>query len=204
MQRNDGCERVFGSESAMKIKVHLLAILFAFGISGPPAVMAQQSVTSATLTGRIEDVNGAGITGATVTVVNLETGQALTTESNAGGNFRFPYLRVGKYNFSVTAEGFSKVTRELTAAVGQALDLPVQLEVETLSAHVNVMSTVPLVETVRTQVTETVDPEEIMTCLLTDITSSISLSWYQRFRRQTPEAINASPKRRRCRVKVYR
>jgi len=145
----------------MKIKLHLLAILFLLSISGPPAAMAQQSVTSATLTGRIEDSTGAGIAGATVTVVNLETGQALTTESNADGYYRFPYLRVGRYNFSVAAEGFSKVTRQLTAAVGQALDLPVQLEVETLSAHVNVMSTVPLVETVRTQVTETVSPEEI-------------------------------------------
>jgi len=145
----------------MKIQVHLLAILLLLGVSGAGGAVAQQSVTSATLSGHIEDATGAGVAAATVTVVNLETGQILTTASDPDGSYRFPYLRVGRYSVSVTAEGFSKVTRQLTASVGQTLDLPVQLEVETVSAHVNVMSTVPLIETVRTQVTETVDPNEI-------------------------------------------
>jgi hypothetical protein len=145
----------------MKPRIHFLAILFLVSSFIPQATRAQQSVTFATLSGRIEDTAGAGVTGATVAVVNLETGQSLTTQTEADGSYRFPCLRVGKYNFSVAAEGFSKVTRQLTASVGQALDLPVQLEVETVSAHVNVTSTIPLVETVRTQVTETIDPEEI-------------------------------------------
>ena len=129
----------------MKIQVHLLTILLLLGVFGPSVASAQQSVTSATLSGHIEDATGAGVAAATVTVVNLETGQTLTTASDSDGSYRFPYLRVGRYNFSVTAEGFSKVTRQLTAAVGQTLDLPVQLQVETVSAHVNVMSTVPLI-----------------------------------------------------------
>ena len=152
---------MFFSERAMKTRFHFLVTLFLSVWLLPLAVDAQQSVTFATLTGRIVDAAGAGVAGATLTVINIETGQALTTQTENDGSYRFPYLRVGKYDLSVAAEGFAKVTRQFIASVGQALDLPVQLEVENVSAHVNVTSTIPLVETVRTQVTETVDPEEI-------------------------------------------
>ena len=46
-------------------------------------------------------------------------------------------------------------------SVGQALDLPVKLDVAGVSAQVNIGTDVPLVETVRTQITETIRPKEI-------------------------------------------
>jgi hypothetical protein len=49
----------------------------------------------------------------------------------------------------------------LTVSIGQALDLPVKLEVAGVSAQVNIGSDVPIVETVRTQITETIRPNEI-------------------------------------------
>ena len=45
--------------------------------------------------------------------------------------------------------------------MGQALDLPVKLDVAGVSAQVNIGSDVPIVETVRTQITETIRPNEI-------------------------------------------
>jgi outer membrane receptor protein involved in Fe transport len=122
---------------------------------------AQQTVTSATLTGRVEDLRGSLVSGATVTATNTETNQRFTAITDPEGQFRFPILRVGNYSLDITATGFANQRKELTLLVGQALDLVVKLEVEGVSANVNVNADVPAVETVRTQVTETIRPNEI-------------------------------------------
>src|ERR1051325_890182 len=122
---------------------------------------AQQNVTSATLSGKIEDARGAVVSGASVTATHLETNQQLTTTSDREGRYRFPYLRTGPYELKIDAQGFSTVTRQLTVSVGESLDLPVKLEVEGVSAQVDITSDVPIVETVRTQITETIRPREI-------------------------------------------
>ena len=142
----------------MKIRVYLFFILV-FVSAGVCA--AQQNVTSATLSGRIEDVRGAVVSGATVTATHVETNQQLTTTSDYEGRYRFPYLRIGAYDLKIDAQGFTAVTKQLTLSVGQALDLPVKLDVAGVSAQVNIGSDVPMVETVRTQITETIRPREI-------------------------------------------
>ena len=65
--------------------------------------------------------------------------------------------RAGDYcDLTVEAPGFAVVTRQLTLSVGQALDVPLKLEVAGVTEHVNIDSTVPMIETVRTQIAETV------------------------------------------------
>jgi hypothetical protein len=124
-------------------------------------VIAQQTVTSASLSGRIADTNGAVVSGANLTATNLETNQKQVATSDYGGRYKFPYLQVGTYNLSVEAKGFSLLTKQLTVTVGQALDLPLILEVGGIAEHVNISSDVPLIETVRTQVTETIQPRDV-------------------------------------------
>jgi hypothetical protein len=122
---------------------------------------AQQNVTSATLSGRVEDARGAVVNGASITATHLETNQHHTTTSDHDGRYRFPYLRTGAYDLKIEAEGFSTNTRQLTLSVGQSLDLPLKLDVAGVAAQVSVGMDVPLVETVRTQITETIRPREI-------------------------------------------
>ena len=123
--------------------------------------VAQQSVTSATLSGRIEDTSGASVSGANVVATHVETNQHVETTSDHEGRFRFPYLRTGAYDLKIDAAGFASVAKQLTVSIGQALDLPVKLEVAGVSAEVNIGSDVPIVETVRTQITETIRPKEM-------------------------------------------
>ncbi|HJP91367.1 MAG TPA: TonB-dependent receptor [Pyrinomonadaceae bacterium] len=142
----------------MKIRVYLCSLLVfvSFGVAH-----GQQNVTSATLSGRIEDSSGAVVSGANVTATHLETNQQLATTSDYEGWFRFPYLRTGAYDLKIDAPGFSAISKQLTLTVGQSLDLPVKLEVAGVSAQVNINSDVPIVETARTQITETIHPAEI-------------------------------------------
>ena len=63
--------------------------------------MGQQNVTSATLTGSIQDASGAVVSGANVSARNVETNQQTTTTSDNEGRYRFPYLRTGVYDLTI-------------------------------------------------------------------------------------------------------
>ena len=143
----------------MSIRVFIVSICLVVLL--PIAGIAQQNVTSGSLSGRIADSNGAVVGGANITATNIETSQRLTTSTDHEGRYRFPYLRIGSYDVKVEANGFTAVNKQLTITVGQALELPVTLEVAGVSAQVHVGSEVPLIETVRTQITETIRPREI-------------------------------------------
>src|SRR5688572_7817979 len=143
----------------MCTRLFLLSILLLVLL--PALSVAQQNVTSGTLSGRIEDSRGAVVCGADVTATHLETNQRLATITDDEGRYRFPYLRIGAYDLTIEANGFAAITKQITVLVGQALELPVKLEVAGVSAQVSVGTEVPLVETVLTQITETIQPREI-------------------------------------------
>lgn len=143
----------------MKTRVSLcIALIFMFSGLAP----GQQNVTSATLTGSIQDASGAVVSGANVSARNTETNQQTTTTSDHEGRFRFPYLRTGVYDLTIDAPGFATLTKQFTLLVGQSLDFPARLEVAGVAAQVNIDSGMPMVETVRTQITENIQPREIM------------------------------------------
>ena len=69
----------------MKIRVYSCLFL----LSVLSVVHAQQSVTSATLSGRVEDVRGASINGASVLATHHETNQQQSTTTDSEGRYRF-------------------------------------------------------------------------------------------------------------------
>lgn len=79
--------------------VRLALVLALAGCLWP--AFAQQTITTATLSGRVEDANGAGLSGARLTIRNLENNQQLTNESDAAGHYRFSYLDVVSYKLKV-------------------------------------------------------------------------------------------------------
>jgi hypothetical protein len=148
----------------MRKDIFRIAVLLLYGFLIPahlsPA-FAQQTVTSATVSGRVEDAGGALVKSATVTITGLENNQSWTAASDAQGRFHFLYLPVGNYRLKVEHAGFTDFTRELTLTLGQAFDLTVQLAVAGLAEQINVEADVAVIETLRTQLSETIVPREI-------------------------------------------
>jgi hypothetical protein len=122
---------------------------------------AQQSVASATLSGHVEDARGASVSGADVTVTNVNTNQRRTARTDGEGRYRFAYLPVGAYTLTAAREGFAPLTLRLTLALGAALDVPLSLSVEGVSESVEVNSDLHALEAARTQTAATVTPKEI-------------------------------------------
>jgi hypothetical protein len=135
--------------------VFACALLFAV------SARAQQAITSATLAGRVEDGGGAAVAGASVRATNVETNQSRASATDAEGRFRFAYLPVGRYRVAVERAGFAPLEERITLTVGQALDVSLRLSVAGVAESVVVAGDVPVVEAVRTQVSETVRPREI-------------------------------------------
>ena len=142
---------------------HLLAVTVLLAVSPGstlPAI-AQQSISAATLSGRVEDTSGAAISRASVAITSIDKNQTSSTTSDERGRYSFLYLPVGNYRLTVEHEGFAAVSRELTLSIGQALDLPIRLGVAGVTETANISASPPVVETVRTQVSETVLSSEV-------------------------------------------
>jgi hypothetical protein len=138
-----------------------LSLAFVAALVAVERVCAQESVNNATISGRVVDPSGAVIAGAQVTARQMETNLKATTTTDGEGRFRFPYLRVGRYELTIHKEGFVDATRDLTLLAGSAFEVPVSMAIAAAQESVAVSSEAGLIETARTQVAGTVSQTEI-------------------------------------------
>ncbi len=122
---------------------------------------AQQAVTTATLGGTVEDQSGGRIVGAHIILTSLDQNQVWRTHTDDQGTFRQPYLPVGNYEIRVDQPRFNSVVQRITLAVGQSVEMPIQLALASSSETVDVTGEAPLIESVRTQLATTVAPQEV-------------------------------------------
>jgi outer membrane receptor protein involved in Fe transport len=127
------------------------------------AAFAQETVNSASVSGRVIDPQGAVVPGGLVVALNKETNIQSETVTGSDGRFRFSYLRVGRYEVTVHLQGFSAPTRTLTLTAGSAFDISVSLAVGAVEANVTVTGDATLLEAARTQIAATVPQGEIRT-----------------------------------------
>jgi hypothetical protein len=119
--------------------VFLLAV-FAF-----PA-MAQTN--KATIVGTVTDPGGAVVSGATVTVINVNTGTERKVTTSDDGTFTVPLLDIGVYKVSASASGFKEVAREnITLQIGDRLPVDLQLaQASGTSEVVTITADAPIVQ----------------------------------------------------------
>src|SRR5258708_9303925 len=125
----------------------------------PPGLA--QSIISGEITGTVTDSTPAVVSNPTVTLVGAESGFNPTATTSSSGTFRFPLLRPGTYTVTVTANNFRTSKRDVVAAVGQVIDVPVQLEVGPTTETVEVTATQPALETENANLATTYSPNQI-------------------------------------------
>src|SRR5258708_2651793 len=100
---------------------------------------SQAQTTTATLSGTVEDQNGAVVPGAAVTVVNVATGFQRKTVTNESGTFSVPLLPPTTYAVRVQRDGFAPVEiKNVTLNVGDQKSLQIQLKAGDVNATVQV------------------------------------------------------------------
>lgn len=133
----------------MKSNLHraLIAVLGVFLFAFVTGSLWSQSIVSGDLHGTVTDPSGAVISGATVTLKNVDTGATQTTVTNNTGAYRFSLLKPGTYQVSVTQAGFQQTTSKAQVGVGQSTTADLRLAVGQSSQTVEVTAETPLVQT---------------------------------------------------------
>ncbi|HEY6660609.1 MAG TPA: TonB-dependent receptor [Pyrinomonadaceae bacterium] len=144
-------------------RIHTFAISFLFTLLIASSVVAQSQITTGTIEGRVVDVNGAVVPGASVEIKNLDTNfmRSLTTDED--GRFVALQLQPGNYSVTVTKQGFkSNMVERAELTVGQNLPLNFSLGPSDVAGTVTV-TTVPTVDTAKTQVSTTINETAVST-----------------------------------------
>jgi hypothetical protein len=124
----------------------LLLVVFVGAISLSRPIYAQNTYGSAV--GTISDRSGAVISGATVVLTNVDTGDKRTTAANSSGDYQFVNLLPGNYKLDVQNAGFKHFTRtNIVVQVQGSTRIDAALELGNVSETVEVTSLAPLVET---------------------------------------------------------
>jgi hypothetical protein len=131
---------------------------------GTAQIFAQADISNSTLKGRVVDQAGAAVRGATVAVVSAERAAVRTTKSDDDGAYRVPLLQPGLYEVRIEAPGFQRqVLNQLVLTVGQIAVRDIQLQVGVVKAELSVSDSTVLVDTERTQQSDTVERRQIVT-----------------------------------------
>ena len=106
-----------------------------------------QGATSS-ISGVVNDAQGAVVPGASVKLTNTATGLERTATTNDNGEFNFPQLALGTYQLTVSKSGFQTVVlTDITTSLSQVNTLSPVLKVGTVTSEVEVMSLPPLIQT---------------------------------------------------------
>src|SRR5258706_1054416 len=90
---------------SIRSTISALLIIWLFAVANP-VIRAQDSATTATLTGTVHDTAGAVISGTKINLRNPATNQTRSIVSEGDGSYRVAALPVGVYEVRVGAEGF--------------------------------------------------------------------------------------------------
>src|SRR5215471_9685654 len=130
------------------VRAAIVMLALVFLCSSRPA-MGQ--AVNATLLGTVTDATSAAVSGAKVTIHEVNTGVTRTTLTNDSGNYTFPTLTPGTYDVTIEKEGFRKaVRRAVDVLVNTTVRVDMQLEPGTISEQITVTAEVPLLQTDRT------------------------------------------------------
>jgi hypothetical protein len=102
----------------------------------------------ASLSGRVADPSGAGIAGAKIDVVSVDTRLVSNVVSAEDGSYQVPFLNPGMYTVIVEKTGFHRVVREgVNLEVSEKAVVDIQLTLGEVSQSINVRADAALVET---------------------------------------------------------
>jgi hypothetical protein len=105
-----------------------------------------QGETTSAIVGSVVDPTGAAISGAIVTVTNVENGLKRSVKTDDSGRFSFPQLKPGMYSVKAEADRFEpQQNNSVSAQLGQRQTVDFKLNIASASATVQVLEQAPLI-----------------------------------------------------------
>jgi hypothetical protein len=138
-------------------------VILLFSLTAFSCLVAGAQVSNGTILGTITDTSGAVVSGARVTVRNIETGLERNVTTDASGDYDVPDLVAGHYSISVTHADFSTATvPDFELLVAQRASVNTVLRVGATSEKVVVTSSsVQLLQTESSSVGQVIDTKAV-------------------------------------------
>lgn len=147
--------RLFHIKAKLPIAVIVAILMLGF----VPRCSAQ---VSGSISGVVTDPAGLAVTGAMVSVDNLDTGLTREATTGAEGRYVFPALRVGTFEITVSKTGFEKEVRTgVHLVVGQEAVVDFALHVGSITEQVTVNADAPAVGLTTQDISGLVGEEQI-------------------------------------------
>ncbi len=125
--------------------------------------MAMAQMDQGAIAGSVVDSTGATIPGATVKLVQDQTGFTLERVSDAEGNYIFTPVKIGTYTVTVAAQGFrSFEQRAIGVTAGSRVEIPLTLSIASTDQTVEVSAAPPAMQTQEASTGATISAEAIM------------------------------------------
>ncbi len=110
------------------------------------------------IAGTVTDATGALVAGATVVITDTDTGITRTVTTTSAGSYTANFLQPGHYEVVMGGGQFARVDRKnLLLTVGETLTVDAALPAGLVTTEVEVTSASPLLDTEKTEVSQTID-----------------------------------------------
>ena len=155
-------QRSFTPGQSLWFRSAATAALLLFAAGAPKAFA--QTAGLGTISGVVLDATGAAIPAAKVIVANESKGIRRELTTNGNGVFNAPALTPDSaYHVTVSKEGFSNFdAKDITLAVGQTVNLHIDMNVSANTTAMEVTSQAQLMEDTKTDVSQLVNARQIL------------------------------------------
>ncbi|HXR77493.1 MAG TPA: carboxypeptidase-like regulatory domain-containing protein, partial [Bryobacteraceae bacterium] len=138
-----------------------LLILFLFSLA---AATADAQVTTGTILGIVTDSTGAAVSGAQITITNVNRGTTQQYTTDATGSYTAPFLVPGTYRVEVEKAGFKRATSvDTQLEVDQKARVDFSMQLGQVSETVTVEAAAPLVRSETAELGEVVNQHSVET-----------------------------------------
>jgi hypothetical protein len=123
---------------------------------------------SGTIVGTVLDSSGGVVPNAGVSILESNTNQSRSTNTNESGNFSFVNVPQGNYNVTVEQPGFRKAVREnVTVAINSTVRVDLQLQPGQVSEQITITAALPDLQTDRTDTGRKIEARQVAELPLT-------------------------------------
>ena len=127
------------------VRAGLFCLLMLF-VSAIPALA--QDAGFGSISGTVTDPNQSLVAGASVTLIQTETGISRQVVTTSAGTYTASFLKPGRYEVIITAPGFAKFDQKgVTVLVGESVNVDAKLPVASAQDTVTITSEAPLIDT---------------------------------------------------------
>ncbi len=141
------------------LKRHLVGLLLAVTALSE---LSYGQVSTASITGTVQDVSGATVADSQLTATDRDTGISRTVTSGQDGRFTIPSLPVGVYSIEVTKTGFGTFRQTgIVLEVSEAASIPIVLKPGDVSQSVTIKADAEMVNPVENSLDRVVGQRQV-------------------------------------------